>query len=78
MQLIVGATYKNGAFIPDQSLEQEQEGKKFKLIVIENEKIRTGKERFFRFVENYSFALPEDYRFTREEIYEGSTIGNNN
>jgi len=70
MQLIVGATYKNGAFIPDQSLEQEQEGKQFRLIVIEKEKVGTEKKRFLRFVEKYAFALPEDYRFNREEIYE--------
>lgn len=70
MQLIINATYKNGAFIPDRSLETEQEGKQFRLIVTEKGELGTGKKRFLRFVEKYAFPLPKDYKFSREEIYE--------
>ena len=28
------------------------------------------KEQFFRFVENHSYNLPENYKFNREELHE--------
>lgn len=28
------------------------------------------KEQFFRFVENHTYNLPDDYKFNREELHE--------
>ncbi|MCP4345798.1 MAG: hypothetical protein GY795_09760 [Desulfobacterales bacterium] len=70
MQLVLNATYKDGAFIPDQNLGMDKEGKKFKIFIVEEEKTEIRKEQFFRFVEKYAFSLPEDYKFDREELHE--------
>jgi uncharacterized protein len=37
MQLILEATYRDGVLVPDRRLGAEKEGKKFKLIVVEEE-----------------------------------------
>jgi len=37
MQTILEATYKDGVLVPDRDLGTENEGKKFKIIVVENE-----------------------------------------
>ena len=70
MQLIMNTTYKDGAFIPDRGLGKENEGKKFKVYIIEEVASEAGKISFFRFVDNHSFDLPDDFKFSREEIYE--------
>ena len=70
MQVVLEATYKDGVLIPDRSLGAEKEGKRFKLILVEQEEPSLKRERFFRFVRSNSFNLPKDYRFNREEIYE--------
>jgi predicted DNA-binding antitoxin AbrB/MazE fold protein len=70
MQIVLEATYKDGVLIPDRSLGAEKEGRRFKIIVVEEERPTAKRDRFFRFVESHSFKLPEDYRFDREELYE--------
>lgn len=70
MQVILEATYRDGVLVPDRSLGPEKEGKRFKLIVVEEERLGAVKDRFFRFVREHGFNLPEDYRFDRDEIYD--------
>lgn len=70
MQVVLEATYKDGVLIPDRSLGAEKEGRRFKIIVVEEERPAAKRNRFPRFVESHSFKLPEDYRFDREELYE--------
>jgi hypothetical protein len=70
MQVVMNATYKDGALVPDRSLGADKEGKKFKIILVEEERSAVKRERFFRFVKAHSFHLPEDYCFDREELYE--------
>lgn len=70
MQVLANATYKNGALILDEKLGNEKEGKKFKVILFEQESKRAKKERFFEFIEKHAFKLPADYHFDREELHE--------
>ena len=70
MQTILEATYRDGVLIPDRSLGAEKEGKKFKLIVVEEKELDAKRDQFFQFVRNHRFSLPENYRFSRDEIYE--------
>lgn len=70
MHIMLEAIYRNGVLVPDRSLGAENEGKKFKLIVVEEKVPATEIELFLRFVEAHSFNLPGDYRFNRDEIYE--------
>ncbi len=67
---VIEVTYKDGAFVPVQKLNIEKEGKKFKILIIERGTPETEQEEFFRFVDRFSFTLPEDYTFDRDEIYE--------
>jgi predicted DNA-binding antitoxin AbrB/MazE fold protein len=70
MEIIVEAVYRDGVLVPDRSLGSEKEGKKFKLILVEEEEAATRRERFLKFVVDHRFDLPGDYRFNRDEIYE--------
>jgi hypothetical protein len=70
MQLILEATYSGGVFVPDRSLGPENEGKKFKLIVVEEQELEPRRDRFFQFTKDHRFNLPEDYRFSRDDIYD--------
>jgi predicted DNA-binding antitoxin AbrB/MazE fold protein len=70
MQTVLEATYRDGVLVPDRSLGAEKEGKKFKLIVLEEKESETKRDQFFQFVRDHSFGLPDDYRFSRDEIYE--------
>jgi predicted DNA-binding antitoxin AbrB/MazE fold protein len=70
MQTILEATYRDGVLIPDRSLGAEKEGKKFKLIVVEEKELEANRDQFFQFVRDHRFSLPENYRFSRDEIYE--------
>jgi predicted DNA-binding antitoxin AbrB/MazE fold protein len=70
MQTILEATYRDGVLIPDRSLGAEKEGKKFKLIVVEEKELEANRDQFFQFVRNHRFSLPENYRFSRDDIYE--------
>lgn len=46
MQLLLNAIYKNGALILDERLGIEKEGKKFKVILFEQETSEAKKESF--------------------------------
>jgi predicted DNA-binding antitoxin AbrB/MazE fold protein len=70
MQVVLEATYKDGVLVPDRSLGADKEGKRFKLILVEQEELSFKRERFFRHVGRASFKLPADYRFDRDEIHE--------
>ncbi|WP_347274115.1 hypothetical protein [Candidatus Kuenenia sp.] len=70
MNIVTKATYKKGTLVLDQSLGLEKEGKKFKIIIVEEETTHVKKERFLQYVEKHAFTLPKDYKFNREEIYE--------
>lgn len=70
MNIVTKATYKKGTLVLDQSLGLEKEGKKFKIIIVEEETTPAKKERFLQSVEKHAFTLPKDYKFNREEIYE--------
>jgi hypothetical protein len=64
------ATCNNGNLILDEKLSKEWEGKSFQVIVFETDEIAIKKKRFFDFVDHYSFTIPNDYQFNREELYE--------
>ena len=70
MNIVTKATYKKGTLVLDQSLGLEKEGKKFKIIIVEEETIHSKKERFLQSIEKHAFTLPKDYQFNREEIHE--------
>ena len=70
MQTILEATYRDCVLIPDRSLGAEKEGKKFKLIVVEEKEFEAKRDQFFQFVRDHRFSIPENYRFSRDEIYE--------
>jgi len=70
METILEATYRGGVLVLDRSLGSDEEGKRFKLIVVEEVESAAKRERFFQFVKDHSFELPADYRFNRNEIYE--------
>jgi len=70
MQIFLNAIYKKGALILDERLGIEKEGKKFKVILLEQESHNAKKKGFFEFVEKHTFKLPKDYKFNREELHE--------
>lgn len=67
MEIILEATYRDGVLVPDRSLGAEKEGKKFKIIVVEEKESQAKMDQFFQFVRNHSFSLPENYRFSRND-----------
>ena len=71
MPLVLEATYQQGRLVLNRHLETDKEGKKFKVILLEEpDNLATKKAQFFQFVEKHAFTLPEDYQFNREELYE--------
>ncbi len=70
MYKLLQATCNNGNLILDEKLSKEWEGKSFQVIVFETDEIAIKKKRFFDFVDQYSFTIPNDYQFNREELYE--------
>ena len=69
MQLVLEATFKNRVVVSDRSLGPEKEGKRFKLILMEQKELSLKRDRFFRHVKTNTFKLPEDYHFDRDQIY---------
>ncbi|MCK5523242.1 MAG: hypothetical protein KAI83_08930 [Thiomargarita sp.] len=67
MPVVVEATYKKGLLVLEHLLETKKEGKKFKVILIEQDSLEA--KRFFPFFDQHRFTLPEDDQFNREEIY---------
>ncbi len=70
MQVLLNATYKNGTLILDKRLGIEKEGRKFKVILFEQESSEVKKERFFEFIDKHAFKLHKDYKFDRENLHE--------
>jgi predicted DNA-binding antitoxin AbrB/MazE fold protein len=80
MTKILEATYSNGSLILSESLNPDFEGKKLKVMILETdegsqtedaEADRTAKvKRFLEHTKKYSFELPPDYKFNRDELYD--------
>jgi predicted DNA-binding antitoxin AbrB/MazE fold protein len=74
MSTILEAIYQEGILILADPLAKEQEGKKFKVILLEEEdNFVANKIAFFQFVDHHTFTLPPDYQFHREALYERET-----
>ena len=70
MQAILQVTCRNGQLVLDEKLSHDLEGKTLKVIILESEQPPDRqKEKFFSLVDRHSFALPEDYKFNREDLY---------
>ncbi|HAG81856.1 MAG TPA: hypothetical protein DCL61_11990 [Cyanobacteria bacterium UBA12227] len=70
MYKISQAIYQNGSLILSERLSPTLEGKRFKVIILDTDEIETRRERFFQLVEKHNFALPVNYRFNRDELYD--------
>lgn len=76
MTKILEATYTNGNLILREPLNPNLEGKNIRLLIIETTEIvekLTKEEKRSRFLENakhFSFKLPKNYNFNRDEIYD--------
>ena len=70
MYQILEAFCQNGNLILDEKLSTTMEGKRFKIILLENHQDEQKKEHFLSLANKHSFKLPEDYQFNREEIHE--------
>jgi predicted DNA-binding antitoxin AbrB/MazE fold protein len=68
MPVVVEATYKKGLLVLEHLLETKKEGKKFKVILIEQDSLEA--KQFFQFINQHRFTLQGDDPFNREEIYE--------
>ncbi|MGL5195988.1 MAG: hypothetical protein ACRC8Y_20570 [Chroococcales cyanobacterium] len=69
MHKLLKATYKDGHLVLEEKLGDEFEGKTFQLMVFEDHELAVKKQRFFDFVKQHSFELPDDYQFNRDELY---------
>ena len=72
MYKIIEATYHQGNLILKDKLSESLEGKKIKIIILEES--NSKKEDFLDKVEQHSFKLPQNYQFNREELYEEENI----
>ncbi|MEH1856347.1 MAG: hypothetical protein V7L11_32830 [Nostoc sp.] len=77
MLKIFQATCTNGELVLSEKLSPELEGKTIQIVILEptqsTQTIDDGESKIHQFLEkvnNYSFLLPPDYQFNREEIYE--------
>lgn len=79
MSKILQATYHDGNLILDEKLDAALEGKKLRIVVIENfvesndqveRSLEPRKQRFLEQLQQHSFKLPKDYKFDREELYD--------
>jgi hypothetical protein len=76
MLQIIQATCTNGELVLSEKLSSELEGKTIQIMILEPSKStqiidsqESKVEQFLARVNNYSFPLPADYEFNREEIY---------
>lgn len=78
MSKVIRATYHDGNLILDEKLDTALEGKKLRIVVLEDtselkdqteKNLEPRKQRFLEQLKHHSFKLPEDYRFNREELY---------
>ena len=79
MNKILQATYHDGSLVLDEKLDATLEGKKLRIVVLEDtdelkekdvQTLESRKQRFLEQLQQHSFKLPEDYQFNREELYE--------
>lgn len=77
MLQIIQATYTNGELVLSEKLSSELEGKIIQIMILEpsesTQAIDSEESKIQQFLErvnNYSFPLPPDYKFNREEIYD--------
>jgi hypothetical protein len=79
MLKILEATCHNGELVLNEKLSPELEGKKLKITILEGEEQETTEDiearraritRCLEHAEKYSFQLPLDYKFNRDEIYD--------
>ncbi|MEH2296295.1 hypothetical protein [Nostoc sp.] len=75
MLKVLQATCTNGEIVLNEKLSPELEGKTIQILILEpsqsNQLLDYGEskiEHFLAQVNNYSFLLPPDYKFNREEI----------
>lgn len=70
MNRILEATCHNGNLMLEEKLPESMEGKKIKIILVEDDSLEKRKAKFLELLDKHSFNLPENYQFNREEIYE--------
>lgn len=70
MTMLIEATYRNGALIPNRRLEHLREGQTVQVVVTAAAEIETARACFWQFVNTHTITLPSDYYFQREELYE--------
>lgn len=79
MFITLQATYFNGTLIPDRQLSSDLEGKTLQIIILEPEDrpdideasaALAKVEEFLEGVQQYSFKIPTDYAFNRDELYD--------
>ena len=76
---ILEAKYINGHFVLSEKLNPDLEGKTLKIMVFETDETEVTQQseskttkihKFIEHVKKYSFKIPDDYKFNRDEIYE--------
>ncbi len=79
MSITLQATCSNGTLIPNRQLSSDLEGKTLQIIILEPEDrpsideasaALTKVEAFLETVQQYSFKIPTDYTFNRDELYD--------
>ncbi len=79
MSKVLQATYQDGSLVLDEKLDSALEGKKLKIVVLDNsdeevieaeQSLEPRKQRFLEQLQQHSFKLPENYVFNREELHE--------
>lgn len=77
MVQVLQATCNNGELILKEKLSSELEGKSLQVMIIDSSESNQGfssneskLEQFLEQVKKYSFRLPEDYKFNRDEMYD--------
>lgn len=69
MTPIFQATYQDGRLVLDQPLKDVAEGQTLRVMILDSDHIAFKKERFLNAVARYSFDLPADYYFNRDEFH---------
>lgn len=74
---IIQATCTNGELVLSEKLSSELEGKTVQIMILEASEStqildyqESKIQQFLTRAKNYSFPLPADYKFNREEIYD--------
>lgn len=75
MNTVIEATYLDGNLILSQPLPVDLQGKKIRLLIMDTsdhqQKIieEDRLKNFLKHAQQFSFKLPKNYQFNREEIY---------